>query len=549
MQQKQNAETALVAGKEKTTKLGHRRVVDQLSLRPKHVGSSAASFAVLQSLNPGASFSGFGSLEVAPVYVRLAAAYTDPFNWFFEVAVQPVAIAAQPGGQAISAVLKFVRSAARCQAFLEGVLFAAEELGASADDSPELRAQMMNKMLQARVIEPKNINKHRQHHQRKVPAYDPMVTYVTTAPGNVVLAAAALHTDMLNDVSHQQGLNRRLRAPWQRAEVFAPDEERSYLHEDVDAYIAAWGAALQTAGDIGKVDGSVWPIGAVTPRPPSAEDRSPSMAAWVECHGWKPDSIIWKLRVSLKSGVLHVQKCIPEVRFNGRDGEVYQNMAEPQNTRVVRDGKQVVVPMPRWHAMVGLPPLAAADKYLTGKFVKRHDILQSAPELAAWLISDKSAQPLACLQHMAQVAAADRAAFAEVGERYLADQSLSVEDKQMLASYAGAAFLLYLQAKHSEQLQMLREAEEAAKMALQPVALVPEMGEDDIVIDKAPEAVDDDEMEAGEAAGLTLAPASDADDSELVIGAHEEEEEHDTEAQLTSTDDEVTAETSQPATA
>lgn len=483
---------------------------DIYRMQTTHVPASAASAAILASLAPGAAFHGFNDLQVKDVVLKLSASYTDPTNWFFEVAVQPVKVRVRPTDEAVFAALQFIKAAQKTASFLCGVRIASDDPDA-VEETEELRASVTNRLLASKTVVPVFVPRRDRNKNHK---YEPGTPYKVQTPGHLVMQAVEFYSGMLSG-------DRRVVAPWNQAENLAPSDVNNYTMDDAEQLIKAFRGLMDTASAIEEVEGTVWPLEAVTPRPPTSENPNPSMTVWATCSGWSPSAKIWKLRITLQSGVMRVERCVPEVRFGSKDGPIFQNMENPVPIYVKGVRKMVS----GWHTLAGLPPLSAGCTYLTAKFVPRQDILRMAPQLAAWLVNDKSAQKVACLQQMASVHAADRQVYAEASARYLASTPLTDSDKAIFGEYRGAALMLFVQKSVQEQIAAAKEVQQQLEAAL-----------------PMPVAEEEHEAEGDGGADLMLpAPEAEAD---LVLPAPEAEAEAETEAEAEAeTEAEVEAET------
>ena len=432
--------SSIVATSRSTSQLGRRdNATDMYRKNTKHVPGSTAHAAILASIAPGVAFHGFSDLEVKDIVVKLSAGYTDPTNWFFELAVQPVRARVRPTEEAVTASLKFIQYAQVGASFVAGVRAASNDPDASADE-PGLRESLMKRLLDSKVVVPVHVPRRDMHKSHK---YDATQQYKIQTPGNLVLQAVDYYSHMLS-----KG-RRAVAAPWNQAERLAPGDVNNFGEVEADNLIRAFRSVMDTASAIEEVEGTVWPLEAVTPRPPTSENPTPSMTVWAKCAGWSPTAKIWKLRCTLQSGVFRTERCVPEVRFGDKNGPIFQEMENPVPVFISGKGRKMV---PGWHSLAGLPPLSAGCPYLTSKFVPRQDILEMAPQLAAWLVNDKSAQKVACLQQMASVHASDRKLYAAAAGRYLTKQPLTDNDKNILADYRGAALLLFIQRSVEDQL-------------------------------------------------------------------------------------------------
>lgn len=439
-----------------SSKLAAHQAAPSFKLATRHVGASSKliSSGLLDSLQ-GGQLNGFQDLEVPELYVRLAASYKDPHNWSFEMACQPVALRCAPSEEMLEAVMDFVRAGMRATAFLNGAMLAAD---GEKEEEAVARASICTFLLSRSVIVPQalaNANRNRQHRQHKDHrGYNPEERYVVAAPEALLMRAVQLHSRALNDRVGEKEL--RVPAPWRMEEPVAalPGEEAAtYTMADANKLVLLFNEVMATAAKVDEVPGMLWPLQAVTPRPPTALHPHPTMSTWVKLDGWDHKEKIHRLLYKLENGRATVQTCVPEVRMGGRDGPIFQAMENPQPVRV---GTGKVIQLPALTTLPGVPPLAKKNRYLTELFLPREDILNAAPELRSWLVGNFAAE-MACLQSMSRLEGVDRLQMVAAAKQFVNAGTLPAKAKDLVDKYPGFMFLAYLERQHANQVELRRE--------------------------------------------------------------------------------------------
>lgn len=481
-----------------SSKLAAHQVAPAFKLATKHVGASSQriSAGLLDSLQ-GGQLKGFEQIEVPELYVRLSASYKDPHNWSFEMACQPEALRCAPSEEMLVAVMDFVAAGMRATAFLNGAMLALD----GDKEEAAARASVCAFLLSRSVIVPHalaNANRNRKHQHKDHRGYNPDERYVVAAPEALLMRAVQLHSRALNDRVGEKEL--RIPAPWRMEEpvtALPGEEAETYSMADANELVLLFNRVLETAGKVDEVPGMLWPLQAVTPRPPTAENQQPSMSAFVKLDGWDHKQKIHRLRVTLENGRMTVQTCVPEVRIGGRDGAIFQEMENPQNVRV---GKGRVVAMPGLTTLPGVPPLAKKNRYLTELFLPREDILNAAPDLRAWLVGNSAAE-MACLQSMSRLEGVDRLQMVAASKQYVNAGTLPAKARDLADKYPGFMFLAYLERQHAKQVELRREELSAERslvtlgkgktegQSAEPLALTEESSEPIAELDADPEEV------------------------------------------------------------
>lgn len=407
-----------------------------------------ASSTMLARITGVSTFSSFDQITTKSLVVQLQADYKDPFNWNFEIAAQPTKIRAGLSAEMLDAMMSFVSCSRRTTAMLEGILPLADGLTMEG---------VIQSLLDGRLVVSRQMarnEKAMRKMRRKKLHYADDLEYVVNAPPALAMRALELYMDILNRNSHAHDDKApRVPAPWRSPDRPKPGDDDFYTMEDVKRQADTFEGVMSNAASVDEVDGLLWVLEAVTPRPPTAEDPTPGLTRWCPIKGYDDARDIVKVRVVLESGRMAVYTCTPEVRVGSRDGEIYQKAVAKGYTP---SGKPKLV----WTQLAGLPPLANDNLFLSKKFVPRKDILSAAPRLQEWMVGDKAAE-LAAITHWTSVGAADRQAFHEMRDLYIRTGSLRPEHKPLADAYTAQFYMAYLHRQFLKDQQFLKEVQDS----------------------------------------------------------------------------------------
>lgn len=377
-----------------------------------------------------------------PYGVFLMSRYSDPNNWFFQIAAVNSRQKVKPSLKQFETLQMFIAACRLFNTWLRG----------------REHVQLIDGLTEERVFT--ELLQHKVIRAYDVPDHPGEVEYMLVQPEGSLINSVRYVCDLVaHDAQMQRSLKQRPRAtyPWNMemeatpaplqfddtddASVKVPGVEvLGFGEEDLAALIELHGEIMHM--ELEAFDCAIQPVAVSTARP--SEDHPVMRAGFTPVTATLGGRQVFVLEVSVRNGEVSISRGIPRVlqiesyKAEGKGGRTTTRFRALQDGKVYQEGvgnyrshHEHRVLFADMQALDALPLLASPAKFLTNVFVNRPEVLAAFPALAAWAAMDtKNSARLAGVLALRALAMRTKKGVTPVGLQYI--QQLQNEVREEL---------------------------------------------------------------------------------------------------------------------